>query len=60
MSCVPYSSAVGASCMCICLDISQVVSVVSLHGDPGKVHWQAVKWILRYLFTGYYKCWFNL
>lgn len=31
-------------------DISQVVSVVSRYmSNPGKEHWQAVKWILRYL-----------
>jgi len=30
--------------------ISQVVSVVSRYmHDPGKGHWQAMKWILRYL-----------
>ena len=31
-------------------DISQAVGVMSRYmHDPGKVHWQAVKWILRYI-----------
>jgi hypothetical protein len=53
MSCVPYSSAVGSimyAMVCTRPDISQAVSVVSrFMANPGKVHWQAVKWILRYL-----------
>ena len=50
---VPYSSAVGSimyAMVCTRPDISQAVSVVSRYmAHPGKVHWQAVKWILRYL-----------
>jgi hypothetical protein len=53
MSRVPYSSAVGSimyAMVCTRPDISQAVSVVSRYmANPGKVHWQAVKWILRYL-----------
>ena len=36
--------------VCTRSDISHAVSVVSRYMDrPGKGHWQAVKWILRYL-----------
>ncbi|XP_071901062.1 secreted RxLR effector protein 161-like [Coffea arabica] len=36
--------------MCTRSDISQAVGVVSRYmHDPGKEHWQAVKWILRYI-----------
>jgi hypothetical protein len=53
MSRVPYSSAVGSimyAMVCTRPDISQAVSVVSrFMANPGKVHWQAVKWILCYL-----------
>ena len=50
---VPYASAVGSimyAMVCTRPDISQAVSVVSRYMDkPGKAHWSAVKWILRYL-----------
>ena len=50
---VPYASAVGSmmyAIVCTHLDILQAVSVVSRYmANPGKEHWQAVKWILRYL-----------
>ena len=38
-------------CMvCTRLDIAQAVDVVSKYmANPGKEHWNAVKWILRYL-----------
>ena len=53
MSRVPYSSAVGSimyAMVCTRPDISQAVSVVSRYlSCPGKAHWEAVKWILRYL-----------
>lgn len=53
MSNVPYSSAIGSimyAMVCTRPDISHVVSVVSRYmACPGKEHWQAVKWILRYL-----------
>jgi hypothetical protein len=50
---VPYASAVGSlmyAMVCTRPDISQAVSVVSrFMVNPGKAHWEAVKWILRYL-----------
>ena len=53
MSRVPYSSAVGSVIylmVCTRPDIAHAVSVVSRYlSCPGKVHWEAVKWILRYL-----------
>lgn len=53
MSRVPYPSAVGSimyAMICTRPDISQAVSVVSRYMKRlGKVHWEAVKWILRYL-----------
>ncbi|KAH9650990.1 hypothetical protein KPL70_026576 [Citrus sinensis] len=53
MSTTPYSSAVGCLMYAMVLtrpDISHAVSVVSRYmGNPGKEHWRAVKWILRYL-----------
>ena len=39
-------------CVMVCTrpDISQAVSIVSRYmHDPGKGHWQAVKWIIRYI-----------
>jgi len=53
MARVPYSSAVGSimyAMVCTRPDISHAVSVVSRYMScPGKMHWQAVKWILKYL-----------
>uniref|UniRef100_A0A2N9IN85 Integrase catalytic domain-containing protein n=1 Tax=Fagus sylvatica TaxID=28930 RepID=A0A2N9IN85_FAGSY len=53
MSRVPYASAVDSMMyvmVCTHPDISQVVCVVSRYmTNPSKEHWQAVKWILRYL-----------
>ena len=53
MSKVPYTSAIGSlmfAMMCIRPDIAHVVEVVSkFMSKPGKQHWEAVKWILRYL-----------
>ncbi|XP_019418558.1 PREDICTED: uncharacterized protein LOC109329342, partial [Lupinus angustifolius] len=53
MSSVPYASAVGSlmyAMICTRPDIAQAVSVVSRYmASPGKVHWKAVKWIMRYL-----------
>ncbi|XP_047978661.1 1,8-cineole synthase, chloroplastic-like [Salvia hispanica] len=50
---VPYASAIGSimyAMVCTRPDIAQAVGVVSrFMGDPGKQHWEAVKWILRYL-----------
>ncbi|CAM6085559.1 unnamed protein product [Calypogeia fissa] len=54
MSKVPYDSAVGSLIMYLMvytrLDISHAVRLVSRYmANPGKVHWEAVKWILWYL-----------
>nr|GEY10739.1 retrovirus-related Pol polyprotein from transposon TNT 1-94 [Tanacetum cinerariifolium] len=53
MKTVPYSSAVGSPMyarVCMRPDLAHAVSVVSrFMANPGKAHWKAVKWILRYL-----------
>jgi len=53
MSHVPYVNAVGNlmyAMVCTRLDISHAVGVVSrFMAKPDKEHWQAVKWVLRYL-----------
>ena len=50
---VPYASAVGSlmyAMVCTRLDIAHAVGVVSQYlSNPRKEHWNAVKWILRYL-----------
>ncbi|KAF2317627.1 hypothetical protein GH714_025846 [Hevea brasiliensis] len=52
MSSVPYSSVVGSimyAMVCTRPDISHAISVVNRYmACPGKEHWQAVKWILRF------------
>ena len=53
MSRVPYASAVGNlmyAMICTRPDLAYAVSMVSrfMH-NPGKEHWNVVKWILRYL-----------
>ncbi|KAE8731199.1 SWI/SNF-related matrix-associated actin-dependent regulator of chromatin subfamily A member [Hibiscus syriacus] len=53
MSKVPYASVVGSLMYAMVYtrpDISQAVGVVSRYmHDPGKEHWEAMKWILRYI-----------
>ncbi|KAG8501650.1 hypothetical protein CXB51_004779 [Gossypium anomalum] len=53
MSHVPYSNAVGSlmyAMVCSRPDLSYAVSAVSRYmANPGKEHWKAVQWILRYL-----------
>ncbi|RVW39505.1 Retrovirus-related Pol polyprotein from transposon TNT 1-94 [Vitis vinifera] len=53
MSKVPYASAIGSlmyAMVCTRPDIAHAVGVVSrFMSRPGKQHWEAVKWILRYL-----------
>lgn len=53
MSSIPYSSAVGSlmyAMVCTRPDIAHAVGLVSRYlSNPGKVHWEAVKWIFRYL-----------
>ena len=48
---VPYASAVGSlmyAMVCTRPDIGYAVGVVSrFMSNPGKEHWNAVKWILR-------------
>ena len=52
MAVVPYASAIGSlmyAMVCTRLDIAHVVGVVSRYmANPGKEHWEAVKWLLRY------------
>ncbi|KAK9940454.1 hypothetical protein M0R45_017116 [Rubus argutus] len=53
MTKIPYASAVGSlmyAMVCTRPDIAQAVGVVSRYlSNPGRDHWEAVKWILRYL-----------
>nr|GEW89589.1 hypothetical protein [Tanacetum cinerariifolium] len=53
MSKVPHANDVGSlMCLMVCTrpDITYAVSIVSRYlAVPGKNHWEAVKWILRYL-----------
>ncbi|KAM2012453.1 hypothetical protein ACFX1T_024318 [Malus domestica] len=53
MAQIPYANVVGSLMyvmVCTRPDISQAVSIVSRYmHNPGKGHWQAVKWILRYI-----------
>jgi hypothetical protein len=53
MSRVPYSSIVGSlmyAMVCTRPDIAHAMGVVSrCMNNPGKEHWKALKWILRYL-----------
>ncbi|GKC70380.1 hypothetical protein Tco_1116263 [Tanacetum coccineum] len=50
---VPYANAIGSLMylmVCTRPDIAYAVSVVSTYlANPGKNHWEAVKWILKYL-----------
>jgi hypothetical protein len=53
MSKVPYSSTIGSlmyAMVCTRPDIAHAVGVVSRYmNNLGKEHWEAVKWILKYL-----------
>ena len=53
MSQIPYANVVGClmyAMVCTRPDISHAVGVVSRYMEnPGKEHWSAVKWVLRYL-----------
>ena len=53
MSRVPYTSVVGSlmyAIVCTRPDLAFAVSTVSrFMSNPGKQHWEAVKWIFRYL-----------
>ena len=53
MAKVPYASAVDSlmyAMVCTRPDIAHAVGVVSVFmSNPGKEHWEAVKWLLCYL-----------
>ncbi|KAL5756464.1 hypothetical protein ACOSQ2_021210 [Xanthoceras sorbifolium] len=53
MTKVLYASAIGSlmyAMVCTRPDIAQAVGAVSRYmNNPGKIHWEAVKWIFRYL-----------
>ena len=53
MAKIPYASAVGIlmyAMVCTRPDITQAVGVISrFMSNPGKDHWEGVKWLLRYL-----------
>ncbi|KAL8112467.1 hypothetical protein AgCh_019972 [Apium graveolens] len=53
MAKVPYASAVGSLMyvmVCTRPDIAHAVGVVSrFMSNPGREHWEAIKWLLRYL-----------
>jgi hypothetical protein len=53
MSKVPYASAIRSlmyAMVCTRPNIAHEVGVVSRYmSNPGKQHWEAIKWILRYL-----------
>ena len=53
MSRIPYANVVGCfmyAMVCTRPDISHAVGVVSKYMEnPGREHWSAVKWVLRYL-----------
>jgi len=52
MAKVPYASAIGSfmyAMVCTRPDIGHAVRIVSkFMSNPGKAHWEAIKWILRY------------
>ena len=60
MSKVPYSYVVDSLMYAMVytrIDIAHVVGVVSRFlTNPGKEHWEAVKWILRYLISTFRMC----
>ena len=53
MAKAPYASAVDSlmyAIVCTRPDIAQAVGVISpFMSNPGKDHWEGVKWLLRYL-----------
>ena len=53
MSAVPYESAVGSLMylmVCTRPDIAHAVGMVSRYmSNPGRLHWEGVKWIMRYV-----------
>jgi len=59
---VSYASAVGSlmyAMVCTRPNLSQAVSMISRYmHDPGKDHWDAVKWVLRYIKGT--QCWIGI
>ena len=53
MNCIPYANAIGSLMylmVCTRPDLAFAVSSVSkFMSNPGKNHWEAVKWVLRYV-----------
>ena len=53
MTCVSYASTVGSlmyTIVCTWSDLSQAILMISRYmHDPDRDHWEAVKWILRYI-----------
>ena len=53
MSVIPFCSVVGSlmySVVCTRLDLAHAMSVVSrFMANPSKAHWNAIKWVFRYL-----------
>ena len=53
MALIPYADVMGSLMYCmVCSrpDIACVVSVLSRYmSNPGKSHWEGVKWLLRYM-----------
>jgi len=53
MTRIPFASAAGSlmyAMVCTRSDLSQTVSMISRYmHDPGKGHWEAVKWVLQYI-----------
>ena len=60
MAKVPYASAIGSlmyAMVCTKPDIGYAVGVVSrFMSNPGKAHWEEVKWIFKYLRGTIEKC----
>ena len=53
MSKIPYSNAIGSlmySMICTRPDLAHAMNVYSMFmANPGKAHWNVVKWIFRYV-----------
>lgn len=53
MDVIPYASAVASlmySMVCCRPDITYAMSLISrFMVNPGKIHWEAVKWVLKYI-----------
>ena len=53
MALFPYASAIGIlmyAMVCTRPDVAHAVGVISRYmANPGKEHWEAVKWLLKYL-----------